>query len=305
MGDEKAITGERISIRPDSDIPEALEEDARLQGVPGKGKGKAATLLSINQVQSSGGALLGSAVSDLRGLRTPGGQKGSENSRTSSSFEAHQSIYGTQGLSNCEILASSSRTFKLDDDVRYAKGADANYNAFARGNGLNGLIHLEHLVAQSPDTAGSLEQSSMDGVDVAELLSQPEKNDISPLSEDDDPTSLEAARLQETIFLSGNAWPFWDQLLNLNADFLVRPDLFAAECEAYLGISNLTEARSIWLQQWNDVLSSYTDEVWGNLGALAKDAKSELVKLEQDVNGTPSVKALERLRLLLAHVRGH
>lgn len=68
---------------------------------------------------------------------------------------------------------------------------------------------------------------------------------------------------------------------------------------------NLKSSKSAWLAQWDDVLTRYTDEVWGELGADAKQAKeeveAELEHNEDDEGGLPS---LRRLRQILAHLRG-
>ncbi|MBP0718385.1 hypothetical protein J8I33_34355, partial [Burkholderia sp. AcTa6-5] len=66
--------------------------------------------------------------------------------------------------------------------------------------------------------------------------------------------------------------------------------------------------RQVWLQQWGGVLEAYTDEVWGDLDALVAKAKSEVDELTANPDassaGNAELKALGRLRQILAHVRG-
>lgn len=63
-----------------------------------------------------------------------------------------------------------------------------------------------------------------------------------------------------------------------------------------------------WLEQWDDVLTSYMDEVWGDFGGLLREARKELQELErveESREQPPDTKALRRLRAILGHLRGH
>ncbi|KAK6958109.1 hypothetical protein Daesc_000902 [Daldinia eschscholtzii] len=73
-----------------------------------------------------------------------------------------------------------------------------------------------------------------------------------------------------------------------------------------LGTSDMEEARSIWVSQWQGVLSSYTDEVWGELRPLVNQAREELTSLSEPYEeALPSkLKAVRRLQQLLRHIRG-
>ncbi|KAG5985226.1 hypothetical protein E4U55_000049 [Claviceps digitariae] len=303
MDADKSTQDDRASIGPRYCMSEAAEGHASSPSATDKGKGKEVASV-VDRIQSSGRAVLGSALSDLSAVGAQSGQKGSGNVGTSSSYQAHQSIYyRSQGQSKSELSSSSSQTFKPAKD---AERVDTQYNAFAEGSGTGELAHLGHVVAQPPKSANSLQQSTMDGIDVVTLLSQPETCELPAQSEHYDLTPSQVLRLREGLFGSETGRPFWDQLLDFNAEFLVRPERFRTECEAHMGTSNLEEARSLWLHQWNDVLTSYTNEVWGDLGPLAKAAQSEITNIDQDEgNSDRSIQALERLRLVLAHVRGH
>lgn len=61
------------------------------------------------------------------------------------------------------------------------------------------------------------------------------------------------------------------------------------------------EERKGWLADWEDVLSGYSDQVWGDMLPVVKAAKSEL---EEARNGTASLdpKTIARLKMILGHV---
>jgi hypothetical protein len=65
------------------------------------------------------------------------------------------------------------------------------------------------------------------------------------------------------------------------------------------------EGRQMWIEQWNGVLTRYTDEVWGDLLPLVEEAREEVQSIEDGmtdtVDGPP--KALRRLGLILGHIR--
>lgn len=76
------------------------------------------------------------------------------------------------------------------------------------------------------------------------------------------------------------------------------------ESYMYFGDVPQNKARQVWMEQWEGVLTGYTDEVWGNLLPLVVEAREE-VKVIKDDPGTnlEQLKALRRLRLVLDHVR--
>ncbi|KAG5952412.1 hypothetical protein E4U58_000793 [Claviceps cyperi] len=307
MGVDDTTRCNRVSLGSQSDGLEAAEEVTSCRSPPDKGKEKY-TVSSINRPQSSGDALLGYALSDLAAIfGTETGQKGTESSRSVSSYTAHQSSYGSHRPSHVEPFTSSGQSFRFANDANAATRTGAQFSAFVQGSGFSDSEHLGHLIAQPPKAAKPLKQRSLDGVDVVELLSRPERCEPPPRLEYDELKPVEAARLHEALFGSEIPRPIWDQLLDFNADFFVRPEISSEECKAHMGTPNVKEAGSIWLQQWSDVLLSYTNEVWGDLGSLAKDdAEREIEKSEQDnVASNAGLRALERLRLVLAHVRGH
>ncbi|KAI6087896.1 hypothetical protein F4821DRAFT_235438 [Hypoxylon rubiginosum] len=71
------------------------------------------------------------------------------------------------------------------------------------------------------------------------------------------------------------------------------------------GTSDVEEARSLWMDQWRRVLSSYTDEVWGDLSPLVDLARVEVSPSRPGEDASPSgLKALRRLQQILVHIRG-
>ncbi|KAI8629291.1 hypothetical protein F5Y19DRAFT_96088 [Xylariaceae sp. FL1651] len=104
-----------------------------------------------------------------------------------------------------------------------------------------------------------------------------------------------------------SADPASDGTLNFFPKFLSDP----SGCEAYgellqhLGVSDLNEGRRIWACQWQNVLSSYTDEVWGDLSPLVAVARQQLQDLSTSAGETALHKldAVRRLQQILAHVR--
>ncbi|KAJ6445527.1 Solute carrier family 25 [Purpureocillium lavendulum] len=123
---------------------------------------------------------------------------------------------------------------------------------------------------------------------------------------DDALSSIEAARLRGALFAGdlGDTRSHWDRLLNFRPEGVDNP----VDMQQLLGTTESSAVDSIWLQQWSDVLTAYTDEVWGDLGPLAAEAKHEVDRLSsrnaqtQDNGGTM---ALNRLRQILAHILGN
>lgn len=58
-----------------------------------------------------------------------------------------------------------------------------------------------------------------------------------------------------------------------------------------------------WMQQWEGILSSYTDEVWGGLLPLVKEARKEVEALKERTPESRETKALRRLGAILGHIR--
>lgn len=155
-------------------------------------------------------------------------------------------------------------------------------------------------------------QESVDGAAVLDLLDGPndELDGVligaeDPEAQDDILTPEATAKLRKALFSSHahSSGSRWEDLLNFNPEFLSRLDAEAGfERQLHMGTSDAAEARDIWVHQWSDVLSAYTDQVWGDLEPLIAEARKEV---EAAGAGTvPETQALDRLRQILAHVRG-
>jgi hypothetical protein len=59
--------------------------------------------------------------------------------------------------------------------------------------------------------------------------------------------------------------------------------------------------REHWVSEWDDVLNSYSDEVWGNMLPDVKAAKNQLEEVRAGAT-TVDTKAIARLKMILGHV---
>ncbi|KJZ71199.1 hypothetical protein HIM_09405 [Hirsutella minnesotensis 3608] len=172
----------------------------------------------------------------------------------------------------------------------------------------------EETTLSHDSTFGSIdEQEANDGAAVVQLLAMDDDPaDLLLENHFDDLTPDEAARLREALFGAsspGSRNPQWDELLSFVPGSISRPgETSSADTQRLVGTADAGLAQSIWLEQWSSVLSSYTDEVWGDLGPLAAEAKREVDgQVAGDAHagqGSSDKKALGRLRLILAHLRG-
>ncbi|CAH0000937.1 unnamed protein product [Clonostachys byssicola] len=162
-----------------------------------------------------------------------------------------------------------------------------------------------------PDETKQAEE--MDGLAVVNILSQPDSDEMMPTGDDfDTGLSPEAAsKLRSALFDTGlhGRELLWNDMLNFTPQFLVNSsDGINEGAEQLTGTSDQTGATNIWIQQWGDVLSHYTDEVWGDLGPLVSEARQEIKNIaSQDEAGQAApgqAKALGRLRMIVAHLRG-
>lgn len=156
------------------------------------------------------------------------------------------------------------------------------------------------------------EQQARDGVEVVRLLSQsgeemPEHEGQMNVSE------AEFKSLRQALFDDGSpaqtSASDWNNMLNFIPDFLCgqgdRHGRGISESRYMnLGVTDTTEAGQLWLDEWNRVLTSYNDEVWGDLGDLVQQARSEVQRIRDSQEGqTPDPTALRRLQAVLTRVR--
>ncbi|KAI0204683.1 hypothetical protein F4808DRAFT_306699 [Astrocystis sublimbata] len=172
-----------------------------------------------------------------------------------------------------------------------------------------GINSISQRIVPGPVTDAAV-AASRDGSEVVDLLDA-----VATADEDIDEiymTDDELLPLRKTLF--GEGMPTgtnWDSALNFVPEFLLdrgmdRNNDHHQQLAQHLGTSNTVEARTTWFAEWDNVLSSYTDEVWGDLNPLVKAARQELETLSITPEGTTSndLTALRRLQQILAHIRG-
>ncbi|KAF3059839.1 hypothetical protein GL218_05059 [Daldinia childiae] len=122
-------------------------------------------------------------------------------------------------------------------------------------------------------------------------------------------TDTEQATLRHRLFENGEPGEHvsrgrWDDTLNFFPGLGSNSSI--QEYADLLGTPDLEEAKNIWVNQWQGVLSSYTDEVWGELGSLVRVAREELTNIsEPHEEASPlKLKSVRRLQQLLSHIRG-
>lgn len=163
------------------------------------------------------------------------------------------------------------------------------------------------------DVSSVAEQQERDGGEVVRLLWQtddkmPEHEGYIMVSETE-LGSLRQALLERGLPDQLSATD-WNNALNFVPDFLKEdiPDSEAKQVSmnSYMnmGVTEAAEAGSLWLEQWNRVLTSYTDEVWGDLVDLVRMARTEVDQLKEGNNVEPThVPAVRQLRTILTRVR--
>jgi hypothetical protein len=170
------------------------------------------------------------------------------------------------------------------------------------------------------------EQQQHDGDAVLSILSHPSAmtNELEDLPVEEevlnwDLTDQQISRLRTLV---DEIFPPPDQHISMSAEHRLNlipnmvstpapsdPVLFndttLEESYIYFGDVPRNRARQMWMEQWEGVLTRYTDEVWGNLLPLIVEAREEIKAIKEDRPETTidQSKALRRLRLVLDHVR--
>ncbi|KAI1387047.1 uncharacterized protein F4822DRAFT_431914 [Hypoxylon trugodes] len=235
-----------------------------------------------------------------------------ESSRASPGISANETSKYRSGPSQ----ASSSGTFKSTAISSQHNPNDLDFSAFLDDTGvleeaehgnINGNGHEEIHSLKFGPTARSMTIMATDGMAVVDLLdSRYDEVEHSVMSL----TDIEQDTLRYRLFsdIETREYPSrrgeWEDVLNFFPD----SGLNGSDVREYvslLGVSDVEEAKRIWIGQWQRVLSSYTDDVWGELGSLvnvAKEELSDLSKSDEDVSPSKA-KALRRLQQILVHIR--
>ncbi|KAK8095417.1 hypothetical protein PG999_013439 [Apiospora kogelbergensis] len=165
------------------------------------------------------------------------------------------------------------------------------------------------------ETPSAAEHAQRDGMDVVKLLESTDYNSVAEPDEAGVTLPLdEAAALRRALFPDQDSknpkhhdidW----NILNFFPNFITdsSPRWGYTELPNHMGVTDPIEARDLWVNQWQNVLSGYTDEIWGDLGSLVDEARQEVEEAsarDPDAVGPPEMPALRRLRQVLNHIRG-
>ncbi|KAI0599314.1 hypothetical protein F4775DRAFT_550815 [Biscogniauxia sp. FL1348] len=220
---------------------------------------------------------------------------------------------------NATTQPTHEYTFKSVHAQQHVNQEEADFSRFLghpAGLGQTESLRVETTGAeQNPWQSGPSQQvshgvpySMNDGAEVVRLLDSDYEEGV--IEEADIPmASDERLALRQALFAEdGKMGRAWEDVLNFLPEFFSDSDSSAAyaRLSGHLGVSDPEQAREIWIAQWKDVLSSYTDEVWGDLSGLVGRAQEELQTLPtpQGQDEPTGLQALRRLQKILAHVRG-
>ena len=232
-----------------------------------------------------------------------------ESSRTNqgSNIALHETAQLTHGgLSKAQVPLGT--TFK---SPATQSGGGIDEEGFSEFLGTSGGSRIERAgqvygqSSTSPPVPDAVAAAMNDGSEVVNLLNTESLEDI---DDELNMTSEEISALQTALFGEKSpARTAWDDALNFVPSFISSPSSSEdyQKLAEHLGVSDVADARSIWLRQWEGVLSSYTPEVWGDLSPLVTAARQELQTVSTSPEETKhGLDAVRRLRQILAHIRG-
>jgi hypothetical protein len=193
------------------------------------------------------------------------------------------------------------------------KSGSEDFSQFLDGADLSSLTKHPQ-PSKSGSGAAFQQMEANDGSAVVDLLTQPESGISTSFQEDPSenisPETVETMRASLfDITSSSSHSALWDDLLNLTPRYVLNPAEGAADAQLHFGTSDPHVIRDGWIRQWGNVLSSYADEVWGDLLPLAREARQEVADLsthaaDQSQEHLEVPSALGRLRMILTHLRG-
>lgn len=305
---EKGKGKGKAPVRQMPTAPDETREARTDNGAPTGGESIAPRLLKSTTALAHDLVMGPAAYADI-GHQLPGGKAGPSNGTPALSGSTARSPI-PQPVNRA--LDTPFKSAHVDDHIAQQEAA---FSGFMNGTSVPELspVFAAHPTSTSeswqrtPETGREphvSQYAQSDGLDVVRLLdggydevARPEPE--MPLTTD------EATALRKALFPDGD--PRGEGHLNIDWDhalnFIPRD---SGRLQEHLGVSDDTEARSLWLGQWQNVLSSYTAEVWGDLGSLVEEAQKEMEQEAARPQGTaPSeMKAIGRLRQVLAHIRG-
>ena len=229
---------------------------------------------------------------------------------------------------NPRSRANEISAFKPGHEEAHVRQSDGEFASFL--NGIDSFVPSEHGGGSPFDEAWSrsrtgapvessntpfrtvTEQEKRDGEEVLSILSNPGTMDApfeaAPAEESFD-WGLSAEQLSQLRAMTKDIFPAPEQHKSPPFDHPLNlvPSLNGTTTKGSTLHPNATSepsaARHAWMEQWGDVLTRYTDEVWGDLLPLVKEARREVEDIENDPATTEQPKALRRLGAILGHLR--
>ncbi|KAK5651748.1 hypothetical protein OQA88_11710 [Cercophora sp. LCS_1] len=305
-------------------------EDSFTKDVKGKGKAKApdGPLEGLNRGETQDGdnkgilSRIAKSAAELPSALLNTSDIPSELSRlaTNEKGETSRSREGTTGQVESSTTfgtgVPASSTIRSRQAEDHITREEASFSAFLDGTEVQQSTHPDGRglweypqPAQGPSLQPDsgfrsvAEQEARDGEDVLALLSEAlEPEPYLPLDEavsERDMSALRRALFEDGVN-EGNVAVAWDNVLNFVPEHLRE----VRNPNSKPGHDN-TSWQS-WVEQWSRVLTSYQDEVWGDLSDLLIEAREEVQRLEQvrPDEKPPQPVALLRLRAILGHLRG-
>jgi hypothetical protein len=222
--------------------------------------------------------------------------------------------------------SGSIRSAQVQDHIQREEAAFSQFLEGVDSSAVSGIApedvssrlvidHTNHEATsvQSQPGAGQHQFAENDGLDVVKLLDQGYDevmmmDPVVPLSKDQE------LRLKQALFGAGSSADDggkhatdWSNILNFVPEYVSNGSSGWGyrELSGHMGTSDTMQASEIWADQWGDVLSRYTDEVWGDLGSLVQEAREEAKKIQsREGEASPAeAKAILRLRQILSHIR--
>lgn len=307
----------------------APSENDRGLVVPGESQATGGS--TISRIANSATSLANSLLSSPPNLHDAGQILSWNKAGPSNQAYPSSSISESLEYTSREAQGSSSSAFKSAHVQDYNAREEASFSAFLNGTAVQepsshdatDQIFTSHdasrVIPKASRISPNSEYAETDGMEVVKLLDAGYDEVMQP--KDDVPfTRDEAATLRAALF--GNVGPtngglpltkeekisLLDKFIDFVPDFISRDGDVSGHSErsSHLGLTDPVEAKQAWAFSWHDVMRNYHEEVWGDITPLVREASEEIRKLsESQENASPSdLKALQRLRQILAHIRG-
>ncbi|RDL38436.1 uncharacterized protein BP5553_02776 [Venustampulla echinocandica] len=235
--------------------------------------------------------------------------------------EAHTSLSEQEFSSFLDGIDSFTPSSLSEEKITGLGGDDAlkpnwdeNHNALVDAWSRSQHPPLTSNLQNNHDVGTTVqEQQLRDGEEVLAILSAPdflmEEQFSLPSLEDESPPNwgLSHEQISQIRTLMNEIFPPEpsQQHVEISADHPLNlaPALEMSGLETQ---DEALQAREHWREQWEGVLTRYTDEVWGELLPLVKEARKEVEEMRDEqkpMDETP--KALRRLGAILGHLRNN